>query len=354
MEFTTGQIAHLLGGTLEGDASLNVHQVAKIEGGTPGAIAFLANLKYEPFLYTTEATAVLVDRDFQPKQPVRTVLIRVENAYSAFTKLLEEYNKLQSQTTPGKVGVEQPSFLGEGSTLGEGHYRGAFSYVGQGCTIGQNVKIHPHVTIGDGVTIGDHTTIYAGARVYDGCVIGSHCIIHANAVIGADGFGFAPQADGTFRAIPQLGNVVLEDGVSVGAGTTIDRATLGSTLIRQGVKLDNLIQVGHNVEIGKNTVIAAQVGISGSTKIGENCMIGGQAGVAGHITVANRTTVTGKTGVTKTISKEGLILAGNPVSENSEFLKSQAVLRRLPQLEKRVQAVEKSLNELSLPADEPT
>lgn len=354
MEFTTGQIAHLLGGTLEGDASLKVNQLSKIEEGSEGAIAFLANLKYEPHLYTTEATAVIVDQVFQPKKPVRPALIRVENAYSAFTQLLEEYNKLQVQAVPDKAGIEQPSFLGEGSTLGEGHYRGAFSYVGNQCTIGRHVKIYPHVTIGDGVTIGDHTTIYAGARVYAGCVIGSHCVIHANAVIGADGFGFAPQPDGTYRTIPQLGNVVLEDGVSVGAGTTIDRATMGSTLIRQGVKLDNLIQIGHNVEIGKNTVIAAQVGISGSTKIGENCMIGGQAGIAGHITVANRTTVTGKTGVTKTISKEGLVLAGNPVSENSEFLKSQAVLRRLPQLEKRVHAVEKSLNELSLPANEPT
>jgi UDP-3-O-[3-hydroxymyristoyl] glucosamine N-acyltransferase len=354
MEFTTGQIAHLLGGTLEGDDSLKVNQLTKIEEGTAGSIAFLSNPKYEPYLYTTAATAVIVDTTFQPRQPLRPVLIRVNDPYSAFTRLLEEYRNWQAQRVTEKMGTEQPSFAGEGTTFGAGGYRGAFSYVGARCTIGQHVRIHPHVTIGEGVTIGDYTTIYSGARIYDGCVIGSHCVVHANAVIGADGFGFAPQPDGTYRTIPQLGNVVLEDGVSVGAGTTIDRATMGSTLIRQGVKLDNLIQVGHNVEIGKNTVIAAQVGISGSAKIGENCMIGGQAGIAGHISIANRTIVTGKTGVSKSIKKEGLVLAGNPVTENSEFLKSQAIFRRLPQLEKRVHTVEKSLNELSLPANEPT
>jgi UDP-3-O-[3-hydroxymyristoyl] glucosamine N-acyltransferase len=349
MEFTVAQLAQLLGGDVEGDASRKVNQLAKIEDGAAGAVSFLSNLKYEQYLYTTAATAVIVGRDFEPKKPVAPALIRVENAYNAFTRILEEYEKLQALR---KVGVEQPSFVGDNVTTGEGLYRGAFSYIGNNARIGRNVKIYPQVYIGENVTIGDNTVLYAGVKIHDNCVIGASCTLHANAVIGSDGFGFALQDDGSYRAIPQLGNVILEDHVSVGANTTIDCATMGSTLIRRGVKLDNLIQVGHNVEIGKNTVIAAQTGISGSAKIGENCQIGGQVGVAGHISIPNRTVVTAKTGVSKTFRREGLVLGGNPATENADYLRSRAVLKQLPQVEKRLQEVEKAVNALSLPADE--
>jgi len=349
MEFTVAQLAQMLGGDVEGDASRTINRLAKIEEGTEGAVSFLSNLKYEQFLYTTSASAVIVDRTFEPRKTYSTTLIRVDNAYNSFTRILEEYEKMLAFR---KVGIEQPSFIGENSSTGEGIYRGAFSYIGTNVRIGQNVKIHPQAYVGDNVTIGDHTILYAGVKIHDGCVIGSHCTLHANVVIGADGFGFAPQADGTYRAIPQLGNVVLEDYVSVGANTTIDCATMGSTLIRRGVKLDNLIQIGHNVEIGKNTVIAAQTGISGSTRIGENCVIGGQVGIAGHISIPNRTTVTAKTGVSKTFRREGLVLGGNPATENTDFLRSQALVRQLPELEKRLQHVEKAVNALSLPANE--
>lgn len=348
MEFTVAQLAQMLGGDVEGDASRIINRLAKIEDGTDGAISFLSNLKYEQFLYTTAASAVIVDRGFEPRKTFTATLIRVDNAYNSFTRLLEEYEKLLAFR---KVGVEQPSFLGENSTTGEGIYRGAFSYIGSNARIGRNVKIHPQAYVGDNVTIGDNTILYAGVKIHDNCVVGSHCTLHANVVIGADGFGFAPQDDGTYRAIPQLGNVVLEDYVSVGANTTIDCATMGSTLIRRGVKLDNLIQIGHNVEIGKNTVIAAQTGISGSAKIGENCVIGGQVGIAGHITLPNRTTVTARAGVTKSFRKEGLILGGLPATDNTEHLKTQASTRRLPQVEKRLQQVEKAVNALSLPAN---
>lgn len=349
MEFTIAQIAQLLGGTVEGETSRKVTRLAKIEEGTEGSISFLANLKYEQFLYTTSASAVIVNQSFEAKKIFTPSLIRVENAYTAFTQLLEEYHKVLSFS---RMGVEQPSHIGDNTKTGEGIYRGAFSYIGRNCTIGKNVKIYPQAYIGDNVRLGDNTVIHAGTRVYDNCVIGKNCTLHANAVIGADGFGFAPQADGTYRAIPQLGNVVLEDDVCVGAGTTIDCATMGSTIIRRGVKLDNLIQIAHNVEIGKNTVIAAQTGISGSTKIGENCIIGGQVGIAGHISVPNRTIVTAKCGVSKTFRKEGLILGGNPSTENADFLKSQAVYRKLPQVEKRLQDLEKAVKVIPLPADE--
>lgn len=339
----------MLGGDVEGDASRKINRLAKIEDGTEGAISFLSNLKYEQHLYTTAASAVIVGRDFEPKKAYSPALIRVENAYTSFSRILEEYEKLLAFS---KVGVEQPSFLGEDTEIGEGIYRGAFSYIGSNARIGRNVKIHPQAYVGDNVTIGDNTVLYAGVKIHANCVVGSHCTLHANVVIGADGFGFAPQDDGTYRAIPQLGNVVLEDYVSVGANTTIDCATMGSTLIRRGVKLDNLIQIGHNVEIGQNTVIAAQTGISGSTKIGERCVIGGQVGIGGHLSIPNRTTITARSGVTKSFRKEGLILGGFPATDNTENLKNQASARRLPQVEKRLQDVEKAVNALSLPANE--
>ncbi|WP_019990131.1 UDP-3-O-(3-hydroxymyristoyl)glucosamine N-acyltransferase [Rudanella lutea] len=338
MEFTVRQIAALINGKVQGNDALPINQLAKIEEGQPGSISFLSNLKYEPYLYTTQASAVIVDGSFEPKKPVAATLIFVENSYSAFTRLLEEYHR---QMSFARVGVEQPSYLAENSTVGEQVYRGAFSYIGRNCRIGNNVKIYPHVFIGDNVQIGDNTILHPGVRVLENCVVGSHCTLHPNAVIGSDGFGFAPQPDGTYKTIPQLGNVILEDYVSVGANTTIDCATMGSTIIRRGAKLDNLIQIGHNVEIGANTVIAAQTGISGSTKIGANCTIGGQAGIGGHISIADHTRIGAQSGVGKSIKEPGQAINGTPSQDLKESLKSQVLIRQLPQLEKRISALEK-------------
>jgi UDP-3-O-[3-hydroxymyristoyl] glucosamine N-acyltransferase len=340
MEFTVEQIAFMLNGEVRGDKTLKVSQLAKIEEGTEGTISFLANLKYEQYLYTTKASAVIVDKSFEPKKSYSPALILVENAYSAFTTLLQEYQKILSDS---KKGIEQPSFVGENTTLGDDIYLGAFAYIGKGCTIGKNVKIYPQVSLGDNVTVGDNTTLYAGVKVYSNCVIGSNCTIHANAVIGSDGFGFAPQADGTYKTIPQLGNVIVEDHVSIGANTCVDCATMGSTIIRNGAKIDNLVQIAHNVEIGKNTVIAALTGISGSSKVGDNCMLGGQVGIAGHLHITNRTIITAQSGISKNIKKEGLILSGSPAMENTENLRSQVVYRKLPALEQRLRELENKL-----------
>ncbi len=333
MEFTVRQIATLLDGEVAGNDMLAINRLAKIDEGQPGAISFLSNPKYESHLYTTQASAVIVDRSFQPREPVASSLIFVENSYSAFTRLLEEYHK---QISFSRTGVEQPSYIGEGCQTGEQLYRGAFSYIGRNCHIGQNVKIYPHAYIGNNVTIGDNTIIHPGARVLDNCVIGQFCVIHPNAVVGSDGFGFAPKPDGSYKTIPQLGNVILEDFVNVGSGTTIDCATLGSTILRTGVKLDNLIQIGHNVEIGRHTVIAAQTGVSGSTKIGAYCVIGGQVGFAGHLTIANGTKVGAQSGINKSIQEEGRSMNGTLAFDMRDSLRSQAIYRRLPELEQRV------------------
>ncbi|GAB3949461.1 UDP-3-O-(3-hydroxymyristoyl)glucosamine N-acyltransferase [Spirosoma harenae] len=338
MEFTVKQIATLLGGEVAGNDSLAITGLAKIEEGKPGDISFLSNLKYEPHLYTTRASAVIVDRSFEPKKPVLSALIFVENSYSAFTRLLEEYHK---QLIFARVGVEQPSYIGDGSQIGEQVYRGAFSYIGRNCQIGNNVKIHPHAYVGNNVQIGDNTIVHPGVRILDNCVIGRHCVIHPNAVIGSEGFGFAPQPDGTYKTIPQLGNVILEDFVNVGSNTTIDCATMGSTIIRQGAKLDNLIQIAHNVEIGRNTVIAGQSGVSGSTKIGDNCVIAGQVGFAGHLTIANGTKVGAQSGVGKNVEEEGTAINSSPAFGLKESMRSLAVFRRLPDLEQRVTKLEK-------------
>lgn len=342
MEFTVKQIAGLLGGEIEGDENLRISQLSKIEEGISGSISFLSNPKYEPYLYTTEASAVIVDKSFEPKKAFKTTLIRVESSYTAFTQLLQQYERI---IKGDKRGIEQPSYIGEGSELGENPYLGAFAYVGSNCKIGKNVKIYPQAYIGDNVKIGDGTVIHSGVKIYNNTIIGKNCTFFANAVIGSDGFGFAPLPDGSYKTIPQLGNVVIEDNVSIGAGTTIDCATMGSTFIRQGVKLDNLVQVGHNVEIGKNTVIAAQAGIAGSTKIGEQCVIGGQAGFNGHIAVPKGTKVGGQAGITRTWEEEGLSLNGTPALELKDSLRSAAIFRKLPLLEKRVHDLEKQINE---------
>ncbi|CAH0994211.1 UDP-3-O-acylglucosamine N-acyltransferase [Emticicia aquatica] len=344
MKFTVKQIAYLLNGEVRGDDSLTISQLAKIEEGTTGDISFLANDKYEPFLYTTKASAVIVGRDFEPKKDFTATLIIVENAYIAFTQLLEEYQKILDFS---KKGIEQPVFVGENTTIGEDIYQGAFSYIGKNCKIGKNVKIYPQVYISDNVSIGDNTILYAGAKVYENCIIGNYCVIHSGVVIGSDGFGFAPQADGTYKTIPQLGNVIIENNVSIGSNSTIDCATMGSTIIREGAKIDNLVQIAHNVEIGKNTVIAAQTGVAGSTKVGNNCMIGGQVGVNGHITIADGTRIGGQAGVTKSVKKSGTAINGTPAFDLNDYLRAMSVLRKLPALEKQVKALEEHLLELN-------
>ena len=340
MEFTVSQIAAMLGGKVSGNENEKINMLAKIQDGKKGQIAFLSNPKYEQYIYTTQASAVIVKKDFQPKKELETTLVLVEDPYISFTVLLEEYHKLVSFQ---KTGTEQPSFIGKNSTAGKNLYQGAFSYVGNGVKIGDNVKIYPHVYVGDNVTIGNNTILHANVKLYAGTRIGNNCVIHSGTVIGSDGFGFAPQADGTYKTIPQLGNVIIEDNVAIGANTVIDCATLfgDSTVVRQGVKLDNLIQVAHNVEIGKNTVIAAQTGISGSTKVGENCMIAGQVGIAGHLVIANNTSLGAQAGVPKSIKEEGQRLLGYPVFDIKEYFRSYAVFKQLPDLNHRLRELEK-------------
>jgi UDP-3-O-[3-hydroxymyristoyl] glucosamine N-acyltransferase len=340
MEFTVEQIALMLNGEIKGDKSLKVNQLAKIEEGSEGSISFLANLKYEHFLYSTKSSVVIVDKTFEPKKEYSTTLILVDNAYASFTVLLQEYQKFLAQN---KKGIEQPSFIHESANIGQDVYVGAFVYIGNNCSIGDNTKIYPNVSISDSCVIGKNCTIYAGVTIYHNTIIGDGCTIHGNAVIGADGFGFAPQADGTFATIPQLGNVVLENNVSIGANTTIDRATMGSTILREGVKIDNLVQIAHNVEIGKNTVIAALSGISGSSKVGANCMLAGQVGIAGHVTIADKTIITAQSGISKTIKQPGKTMTGSPAQDSHDSLKSQVLYKNLPKIEQRLREVESKL-----------
>jgi UDP-3-O-[3-hydroxymyristoyl] glucosamine N-acyltransferase len=346
MEFTLRQIAELLKGELVGDGDVRVHTLSKIEEAKAGSVSFLSNPKYESHLYGTSASAVIVARNFVPqKQPV-AALIRVDDPYGSFALLLEEYRK---RIAAQKVGIEHPSYMGDSSTAGEDFYLGAFSYIGHRVRIGRGVKIYPQVFVGDDVTIGDGCVLYPGVKVYYGSRIGNSCTLQAGAVIGSDGFGFAPQADGSYRAIPQLGNVVLEDDVDIGANTVVDRATLGSTIIRKGVKLDNLIQIAHNVEIGANTVMAAQSGISGSSKLGRNCVVAGQVGIVGHLEVADRVTLAAQAGVTKSVTETGAVKLGSPAIEHKSYLRAYAVFRNLPELAERLAVLEEKI--LNLPPD---
>ncbi len=342
MQFTAQDIAFVLNGTVEGDPLVTVNSLAKIEEAAPGSLTFLANPKYEQFLYTTNASIAIVNSSLELTAPVKATLIRVENAYSAFTVLLDKYNTYKLH----KEGIEQPSFIHETATLGENVYVGAFAYIGPGVKIGNNSKIYPHTYIGDNVTVGDNCTLFANVKVYFDCVLGNNVIIHSGAVIGSDGFGFAPNADGTYTKIAQIGNVVLGDDVEIGSNTTVDRATMGSTVIHNGVKLDNLIQIAHNVEIGANTVIAAQTGISGSTKIGENVILGGQVGVVGHISLAKGTQAQAQSGISRTIRDENTKVAGSPAFAYGSQMRSNIVIQRLPELEKRVIELEKLIAQL--------
>jgi UDP-3-O-[3-hydroxymyristoyl] glucosamine N-acyltransferase len=342
MQFTAHELSLLLNGTVEGDPLVSVNQLAKIEDAQTGSLSFLANPKYEQYLYTTDASIVIINSDYVLTAPLKATMIRVENAYSAFTLLLEKYNTLKLN----KKGIEQPSYIHPSAQVGENVYVGAFAYIGPNVKIGNNSKIYPHAYIADDVIIGDNVTLFPGVIIYFDCVIGNNVIIHSGTVIGGDGFGFAPAGDGSYTKISQIGNVIIEDDVEIGANTTVDRATLGSTIIRKGVKLDNLIQVAHNVEIGANTVVAAQTGISGSAKVGENCIIGGQAGIVGHISIAKGSQIQAKSGISRSIVNEGKKWAGAPAVSYNDNMRSQVVINRLPELEKRINELEKIIAEL--------
>jgi UDP-3-O-[3-hydroxymyristoyl] glucosamine N-acyltransferase len=337
MKFTAAQIAGILEGEVVGNPDAVVFKLAKIEDGTKGSLTFLANPKYVNFIYTTEATITIVNNDFVPENELTTTLIKVEDAYQSFSKLLEYYNQVKLM----RSGIEEPSVISENVIYGEHLYLGSFSYIGKNVTIGNNVKIYPNCFIGDNVTIGDNCIFFAGVKIYSETVIGNNCNFHSGCVVGSDGFGFAPTEDGTYNKIPQIGNVIIEDDVEIGANTTIDRATLGITLIRKGVKLDNHIQVAHNVEIGENTVIAAQTGIAGSTKIGNNCLIGGQVGIAGHITIGNNVRIQAQSGVGKNIN-DGEVLQGSPSFGYADYSKSYVHFRNLPKIVADIEELKKN------------
>ncbi|WP_298896323.1 UDP-3-O-(3-hydroxymyristoyl)glucosamine N-acyltransferase [uncultured Psychroserpens sp.] len=339
MNFTAQQIAGILEGDIVGDPEVEVSKLSKIEEGTEGSLTFLANPKYKSYIYSTKASITIVNKTFEPENDITTTLIKVEDAYKSFSKLLEYYNQVKLN----KHGIEQPSFISESATLGEDIYVGAFTYIGDNVSIGKNVKIFPNTYIGDNVTIGDNTVIFSGAKIYSESVIGNHCVINAGVIIGADGFGFVPDENGEYSKVPQTGNVIIEDHVDVGAATTIDRATLGSTIIRRGVKLDNQIQIAHNVEIGKNTVIAAQTGIAGSSKIGENCQIGGQVGIAGHITIGNNVKVQAQSGIGRHV-KDNEVLQGSPSFNYGDWNKSYVYFKNLPKIVKTINEIEKKVD----------
>jgi UDP-3-O-[3-hydroxymyristoyl] glucosamine N-acyltransferase len=327
MKFTAAQIAGILEGEVIGNPDAEVFKLSKIEEGTKGSLTFLANPKYNNYIYSTQATITIVNHTFEPEQDITTTLIKVEDAYQSFSKLLEYYNQVKLM----KSGIEQPSVISENVVYGTDLYLGSFCYVGKNVTIGNNVKIYPNSFIGDNVTIGDNCVFFAGVRIYSETEIGNNCTIHSGTIIGSDGFGFAPQEDGTFTKVPQIGNVIIEDNVEIGACTTVDRATLGSTIIRKGVKLDNHIQVAHNVEIGKNTVIAAQTGIAGTTKIGKNCLIGGQVGFAGHLVIGDGVKIQAQSGIGKNI-EAGEVVQGSPAFNYGDFAKSFVHFRNLPKI----------------------
>lgn len=339
MKFTAAQIAGILEGTVEGNPEVQVSKLAKIEEGTTGSLTFLANPKYTPYIYTTKASIAIVNTDFELENEIDTTLIRVEDAYKSFSKLLEYYNQVKLN----KSGIEQPSYVSESATYGEGLYLGAFSYLGDNVKIGNNVKIYPNVYVGDNVTIGDNCVLFSGAKVYSECVIGDSVYIHSGAIVGADGFGFTPNEKGEYSKVPQTGNVIIEDYVDIGAGTTIDRATLGSTIIREGVKLDNQIQIAHNVEIGAHTAIAAQTGIAGSTKIGKHCLIGGQVGIVGHITIGDRVRIQAQSGIGRNI-KDDEVLQGSPALNYGDYNKSYVHFKNLPKIVQTVNQLDKKIN----------
>jgi UDP-3-O-[3-hydroxymyristoyl] glucosamine N-acyltransferase len=343
MQFSASQIALIINGKVEGDPDTKVASFGKIEEARAGQLAFLANPKYEDYLYTTAATIIIINETQELRQPVAASLIRVPDAYTAFATLLDTYQQLVRQQM---TGIHEPSYIAANVVMGEQVFVGAFAYLGDNVKIGNNVKIFPQVFVGDNVTIGDNTILHPGVKIYHDCIIGKNVTVHACTVIGSDGFGFAPQADGSFKKVPQIGNVVVEDFVEIGANATIDRATIGSTLIKSGAKLDNLIQIAHNVEVGNNTVIAAQAGVSGSTKLGNNVMIGGQAGIVGHIQIADGSKINAQSGVSKSIKQPNTAVTGSPAYDYTSTLRSQALSRNLPEMERRLKELEKIVQQL--------
>jgi UDP-3-O-[3-hydroxymyristoyl] glucosamine N-acyltransferase len=341
MKFTANQIAEILGGEIEGNGEVQVDKLSKIEEGMTGSLTFLSNPKYTQYIYSTNASVAIVNRDFIAEKEIETTLIKVEDAYKAFTTLLEYYNSFQNN----KTGIEENVRIHESAKMGDQVYLGANTYISKNVVLGEGVKIYPNVFIGDDVRIGDHTIIYPGTIIYHDCFIGAHCVIHAGAIIGADGFGFAPSGNGDYDKVPQIGNVIIEDRVEIGAATTIDRATLGSTIIRKGVKLDNQIQVAHNVEIGEHTVIAAQSGIAGSTKIGKNCMVGGQVGFIGHITIGDNVRIQAQTGVARNV-KDNETLYGTPAFAYKDYVKSYIYFKKLPELVATINQLKEEIKEL--------
>ena len=336
MKFTAQQIADILDGDVTGNPDIEVSTLSKIEEGAEGSLTFLANPKYTPYIYNTQASITIVNKTFLPEKPITTTLIKVDDAYMAFSKILEYYNAIKLN----KEGIETPSFIADSSSHGEKLYLGAFAYIGENVKIGSHVKIFPGAYVGDNVVIGDNTIIFAGAKIYSESLIGKNCVINSGCIVGSDGFGFAPNEDGSYNKIPQIGNVILEDYVDIGAGTTIDRATMGSTIIRKGVKLDNHIQIAHNVEIGENTVIAAQTGVAGSTKIGKNCQIGGQVGIVGHITIGNNVKIQAQSGIGRNV-KDNEILQGSPALALTNYNKSYVHFKNLPHIVKKINHLEK-------------
>ncbi len=340
ISFTAEQIATVLNGTIEGDPSVVVNNFSRIEEGKPGTLTFLANPKYTHFIYQTEASIVLVNNDFVAEQPVKATLIRCFNAYAALAVLLEMVEK----TKPRKSGIEPMSYIAPSAKVGENIYVGAFTYIAENVKIGNNTQIYPQVYIGENVTVGDNTIIYPGAKIYQGCIVGNDCIIHAGVVIGSDGFGFAPE-NGAYKKIPQMGIVIVEDDVEIGANTTIDRAVMDATIIHKGVKLDNLIQIAHNVEVGENTVMAAQVGISGSTKVGKHCMFGGQVGLGGHITIGDDANIGAQSGIISNV-ESGAKIIGAPAIPVRDFFRSSVVFPKLPEMYRQMAKMQKEIDEL--------
>lgn len=341
MEFSASQIATFLQGSVEGDGNITISRFEKIEEASQGSLTFLANPAYTPYIYKSQASVVLVSKTFVPEHPLSCTLIRVDDPYTALASLLEIYKSRQ----PRKTGISKQAFIAHSAMVGNNAYIGEFAWIGENVTLGENVSVYPHTYIADNVSIGAGTTLYSGVKIYEDCVIGSHCTIHSNSVIGADGFGFAPQSDNNYRKIAQIGNVIIEDHVEIGACTTIDRATMGSTIIQQGAKLDNLIQIAHNVVIGQNTVIAAQSGVAGSTRIGNNCMFGGQVGISGHLNIGHDVKMAAQTGVSSHV-KDGQIVMGSPAMEAGKFRKSFIYFRNFENIVKRIDELEKSIDNL--------
>ncbi len=343
MNFTATVIAEFLKGTVEGDAQAQVNDVSKIEEGKPGTLSFLANPKYEKYIYDTQSSIVIVNEDFKPQKSIKATLVRVKNAYEAFAALLQLYE----QSKPKKSGVSNMASIAESAALGNDIYVGDFTVVSDNASIDDGVQLHPQVFIGDHVKIGEGTILYPGVKVYEGSEIGAQCVIHAGAIIGADGFGFAPGQENNYQKVPQVGKVIIEDHVEVGANTTIDRATMGATVIRKGVKLDNLIMIAHNVEVGENTVIAAQTGVSGSTKIGKNCMFGGQVGLIGHIAIADGVKIAAQSGIPKSIKQENAVVQGSPPLDFTHAQRCYVIFKRLPDIKKQIDELERKVSDLS-------